>query len=558
MRFLKSWWFGIVIVIILSLPFTAGCDPPLDNSLSPPIIGDTIYDCAEIISYHGADRESKIWVYVNGSKVKEVDSFWGRGVIRLSSPLSTGDVVSAAQIVNNKRSAKSRDPVTVKSIPMGLLDHGEKIKNPPEIIPPLYECQRVVLIRKVIQGAKVTLRNVDSDTWKNTTPYTILRQGTPELKAGQWYNAMMDLCDSKIQPSDWSPKVTVQAKPSSLPATTIREPVPAGSDCCVVDGLVVGAKVDIYEDNGSGVVRVGGGHAVAESTLFRISPSFKSTSEYYAKQALCEVESPKPDDPTKPSPTIPVPTVKGPICNGEYYVTVCGTAVGATVKVYSNGTQVAQAAGNGGCLKMALGDNTKFSTGQKVTALQFVAGTGSSASAAVTVSATGSPDYTPAMWNDSFHIVRNNCYAYACDILCGPTGTAKQQPGKASGDYPNPITCTDIGNAAVSDGLTSTSEKQCGDCTHLAALVIAHEDLSKPIPEVADYHWYRLDSNGRWSHKPGWTPATDRDADGSLIPNVETANRRYQYTSATGQDYVLDYKTFCSYYCVDKDVVVIK
>jgi hypothetical protein len=61
-----------------------------------------------------------------------------------------------------------------------------------------------------------------------------------------------------------------------------------------------------------------------------------------------------------------------------------------------------------------------------------------------------------------------------------------------------------------------------------------------------------LDDNGLWSHKPGGTAARNTDSSGNLISNPETANRR-----TVGQDYVLDYKIFCGYYCVDKDNVVI-
>jgi len=67
-----------------------------------------------------------------------------------------------------------------------------------------------------------------------------------------------------------------------------------------------------------------------------------------------------------------------------------------------------------------------------------------------------------------------------------------------------------------------------------------------------DYHWYRLDSTGKWSHKPGPTPATNVDASGNPIASPETANRDY-----SGPDYSLNYSVFCGYFCVDKNNVVI-
>jgi hypothetical protein len=59
-----------------------------------------------------------------------------------------------------------------------------------------------------------------------------------------------------------------------------------------------------------------------------------------------------------------------------------------------------------------------------------------------------------------------------------------------------------------------------------------------------DYHWYRLDNNGKWSHKPGWSNATDVDAAGNPITNPEAASR--DYSSGGGPNY----RVFCGYYYV--------
>ena len=62
------------------------------------------------------------------------------------------------------------------------------------------------------------------------------------------------------------------------------------------------------------------------------------------------------------------------------------------------------------------------------------------------------------------------------------------------------------------DGLTYTpaANNLCPSAGLLVALVIA--------PGL-DFHWYRLNSDGYWAHKPGVDPATDLDDDGrrSLI-----------------------------------------
>lgn len=72
----------------------------------------------------------------------------------------------------------------------------------------------------------------------------------------------------------------------------------------------------------------------------------------------------------------------------------------------------------------------------------------------------------------------------------------------------------------------------CPTCTHKVYLVIA--------PEV-DYHWYRQDSNGKWSHKRGTTPAQNVDASGAPIPDPKRADSNY------GGRY--NYSVKCGYLC---------
>lgn len=54
-----------------------------------------------------------------------------------------------------------------------------------------------------------------------------------------------------------------------------------------------------------------------------------------------------------------------------------------------------------------------------------------------------------------------------------------------------------------------------------------------------DYHWYRQNDDGTWSHKPGRTAVTNTDNFGNVITNPETCNR--------GQ-----YKTFVGFFMIRK------
>ena len=70
------------------------------------------------------------------------------------------------------------------------------------------------------------------------------------------------------------------------------------------------------------------------------------------------------------------------------------------------------------------------------------------------------PKYEPDLWNDNGTIQdNNNCYNYACNMQ---TNTYAQ-PGEASGNIYLSITCNEVTNGAISDGLkTIESLNKCG------------------------------------------------------------------------------------------------
>jgi hypothetical protein len=534
-----------LIPVILLLG--AGCQPPLDENLSPPIVLEPIYTCASDIAFSGAARDPIIAVYVNGSKVKQQKHWLGWGPIRLDAPLTEGDVVAVAQIVGGRESWKTRDKVTVEKLPPNVLQQ-EKL-DPPSVAPPLYACQQIVKVEEVLPGASVTLRNLDAVTWRGRTPYDFvylrvppLKSEMPEPEERMWFNSFQKICEDGYS-SDWSKKEFVQATPSSLADPVVREPVPKGSDAVIVDGLVRGAAVEIYAEDGSGESLVASNIAAEASQIFRISPPVDKNFDYRPDQALCEVKAKGKS--ITPSEEVPAPWVKGPLCAGEYYVTVCDTTAMSDVEVFADGNRVTGGAGNGNCITVALGNAKVFGNGQQVTATQSVAGVPSSASASVPVKLDGAPSYDPTYWNHPKHIIRNNCYNYGTDIR---TGTFAQ-PGKAHKQGIQSISCAEVIKAALADGLIPAVDRQCSGCTHKVALVV--DDQGPSLKR--DFHWYRLDDTKAWSHKLASFPATDRDASGNPIGNPESADRDHK-----GPDYGHNYSKFCGYFCVDKDFVKIE
>ena len=149
------------------------------------------------------------------------------------------------------------------------------------------------------------------------------------------------------------------------------------------------------------------------------------------------------------------------------------------------------------------------------------------------------PVWNPAKWNgDPVVMDGNNCYNYACDTQTGSFA----QPGKAGGYHPTAVDCTEYTAGALADGLHDIDcDDPCPSGCWKVALVIAPND---------DFHWYRQDESGNWSHKPGHTPAINTDASGNPITDPRTADR--DYSSKGGSNY----SDFCGCFCVCPPVTI--
>ena len=146
------------------------------------------------------------------------------------------------------------------------------------------------------------------------------------------------------------------------------------------------------------------------------------------------------------------------------------------------------------------------------------------------------PKYDPLRWNivDQFFprlspLYLNNCYNYAINRQTNNY----LQPGGRRHWFLNPPPNALTG--AIKDGLVDLGNPGPGifpetkDC--LVALVhyllkISELVTRKVIILEEWFHFYRRDSDGLWSHKPGQTQATNRDASGRLIFDPRTADLR--------------------------------
>lgn len=129
--------------------------------------------------------------------------------------------------------------------------------------------------------------------------------------------------------------------------------------------------------------------------------------------------------------------------------------------------------------------------------------------------AVDAPTYNPGFWNTPARQPNNNCYNYANNQA---TNTFAQ-PGRASGKPITALSCKGVQPSAQSDGL-----KPCAD---FSGSLKAGQGwyVALVIWPGHDYHWYRQDSVGCWSHKPGQTAARNTDSSGNPITDPKTCDR---------------------------------
>ncbi|XP_052066038.1 insoluble matrix shell protein 1-like [Mytilus californianus] len=125
------------------------------------------------------------------------------------------------------------------------------------------------------------------------------------------------------------------------------------------------------------------------------------------------------------------------------------------------------------------------------------------------------PAYDPRSWNIQSVQPYNNCYNYANNMK---TNTFAQ-PGRASGLPMEEITGVVVQKNAEADGLQLQVVAEDGNVPinirNLVALVIWPSQ---------DFHWFRLDNNNQFSHKPGQSFVRDYDEDHDIITDPRQCN----------------------------------
>lgn len=157
------------------------------------------------------------------------------------------------------------------------------------------------------------------------------------------------------------------------------------------------------------------------------------------------------------------------------------------------------------------------------------------------------PEYNPDTFNAPGMVEYNNCNAYAFNDPRS-NRTKKPQPGELAGLPPldpSEYTCRNLRERIALDhpGVIFTQDiKDPCPCGYYR--VFLGLDRENPNP---DYHFWRQDRVGTWSHKPGARNATQNDDRGRPITiDPRTADRNYENDDGTGYNYNTD----CGFICV--------
>lgn len=152
----------------------------------------------------------------------------------------------------------------------------------------------------------------------------------------------------------------------------------------------------------------------------------------------------------------------------------------------------------------------------------------------------------------------HNCWSYSMNVVdpaqalqCAHDRTGKceplyHQPGGIHHrsnilQYEDARTCKTVAGlmrSDVPDIVPTSFEARCPAGTSKIALVVHPGE---------DYHFYRQDADGWWSHKDGANKAKRFDAEGRPIFNPQTAARDYRPRGS-----FLNYRDFCGFYCVPR------
>lgn len=170
-------------------------------------------------------------------------------------------------------------------------------------------------------------------------------------------------------------------------------------------------------------------------------------------------------------------------------------------------------------------------------------------------------DYKPDKWIHPYIQYSSNCYDYLlnntnnkfdkCQDYCYQTykqGCPKKnkkcrkimkQPKNLVIKQKNDFNCDVLYNSITQDN------KDIYKINHIDKCKKGYYKGASVIHPNRTFHFYRQNSDGSWSHKPGSKKVTNRDASNNIIYHPHLADRDYSHQSNK-----INYSKFCDYFCL--------
>ena len=167
------------------------------------------------------------------------------------------------------------------------------------------------------------------------------------------------------------------------------------------------------------------------------------------------------------------------------------------------------------------------------------------------------PNRDVELYNQPNVCKSHNCYSYAMHVydpkgeqLCKNYGNCRNffhQPGAKTGQR-NALNKEERRSCPVVEELMMGDIPEVRKSTFTQKCPRGSSKVAAVVDKGNDYHWYRQDRDGLWSHKDGSNKVKTYDSLKRPIFNPKFASRNYRWQ---GSD--LNYEDFCGFYCVPRD-----
>lgn len=319
--------------------------------LSPPLVGEPLYQCATAVVVYGFNVGAALDLERNGTiVVSGVPGGFPQpqgALLQVSPQLQSGDVIRARQRAGGLTSGWS-PAVTVRDHTQDYPDGPPR----PEIDPaPVYRCGSRTGVNNLLIGCDVwiTADAVQVGKVVGAAPHQGVNV-TPDYGLGQEVRAWAMMCKDPSPPSIAYDTI---APPNPLPTPGI-DPAYEGTQQIRVTNLVNGARFELSLNGTSlGVWRTWG-----YAHLVGLATPLSNGDVLSVVQRMCPGDP--PSDPggttTLPCSALPAPQV-APIQCGDTAVTITQMASGGTIKVYRNQVKAGQGGGPTILLNQAIQHN---------------------------------------------------------------------------------------------------------------------------------------------------------------------------------------------------------